>query len=441
MANEVTMADVKAAFDAEAKLNDEFRKTNDQRLRSLEVKGHGDPLFDEKLDKINEEMNRLEKIQANFRKQQDLAETRRVALEDEKKTRDEEWIRKIEGKVNRSLLGLGGSEIDATLEERANRKAYNAFLRKGIEKMSPDEAKVLVVSNDTTGGYLAPPTFAAEIIKAEVLFSPMRTLVTVRQIGSGEYQQPKRTQTAAAVRAGEVTTRAESQNPAWGLMKIGAPELYAEARVTWANLEDSAFNLESLLTDEFAEQFGVKEGAEVISGNGVNSCLGILDAAAAGPATPVAYTKSGVAATIASAAAGSAGQGNGLLNLYHQVKTAYASRGTWILNRASLGKVRLIQDTTGQYLWQPGLASASPPTILGAPYVECPDMPDEGANAFPIAFGDWKRAYTLVERVDMVVTRDPYTIASSGQVKFFARRRVGGQIVLGEAVRLYKCEA
>jgi HK97 family phage major capsid protein len=160
---------------------------------------------------------------------------------------------------------------------------------------------------------------------------------------------------------------------------------------------------------------------------------------------PIAYTPSTQASTIAGAAAGAAGQGDPLVTLFHAVKTAYARNGLWALNRKSLGKVRMLKDTTGQYLWQPGVGQSGTlmqgiaPTILGAGYVECPDMPDEGANAFPIAFGDWKRAYTLVDRIDMAVTRDPYTLASSGQVKIFARRRVGGQVVLGEALMLLKC--
>jgi HK97 family phage major capsid protein len=125
--------------------------------------------------------------------------------------------------------------------------AFDGFLRKGDEKLSADERKSLLVSNDTTGGYLAPPQMAADIIKAEVLYTPVRELVTVQPTAAAEFQQPKRTGTAAATRQGETGTRSETQNPAWGMMKIPAPELYAEARVTWANLEDSAFNLESML--------------------------------------------------------------------------------------------------------------------------------------------------------------------------------------------------
>jgi HK97 family phage major capsid protein len=108
------------------------------------------------------------------------------------------------------------------------------------------------------------------------------------------------------------------------------------------------------------------------------------------------------------------------------------------LNRFTLGAVRKLKDANDSYIWQPGLSAGVANTILGAPYVEVPDMPDVAAAAFPIAFGDWRRAYVIVDRIAMSVLRDPFTRGSQGQVKFLARRRVGGQVVLAEAVRKLK---
>lgn len=388
----------------------ELKSENDKRLAAIEAKGAADPLSQEKLTKINTALSELE--------------AKLSARADE-----------IERKANRAALGEAGGDPRKS-EAKAS---FLSAIRRGEERMGADERKALVISSDTGGGYLAPAEIVMEIVKAEVLYSPVRSIVRVRPTGSAEVVIPKRTGTASATRVGETQTRNETQNPSWGAMKISAPEMYAETRVTFADLEDSAFNLEQLIIDEFGEQFGVKEGAEFVSGNGINQMLGILDANAAGVGVPLAYTASGQAATIAGAAAGSAGQGDPLVNLIHAVKTAYARNGSWILNRNSLGKIRLLKDTTGKYLWDPGLNGGAAPTILNAPYVECPDMPDEGANAFPIGFGDWKRGYTMVDRVELAITRDPYTIASSGQVKISARKRVGGQVVLGEAMRLLKC--
>lgn len=441
----VSNDEVKAALTEIQKSFEEHKKINEARLDAIaREKSTSD--FDEKLARINDAISKQEDVHRRWMREQERLSEKKALEEKEFQLKQQEAERKMEARINRAVLGLGGNAMeDARLDEKLKWKVYEKYLRFGEAKaLSSEEQKVLQVSNDPAGGYLAPPTFIQDIIKAVVLYSPMRSLVNVIKSGSTEVQLPKRTRTAAATRVGEASTRSESQNPLWGLMKLTAPEMYAEARVTQANLEDSAFNLEQLLSDEFSEQFGVLEGYEVINGTGVGECLGFLDASAAGPSTPIAYTVSGGATTIAGA---SGSEADGLINLFHNVKTAYASKGTWVLNRASLGKVRLLKDTAGRYLWQAGgnpsgvggLDASAPGTILGAPYVEAPDMPNEGSGAFPIAFGDWKRAYTLVDRVELAITRDPFTLASTGQVKFFARRRVGGQVVLGEAIRLLKC--
>ena len=78
-------------------------------------------------------------------------------------------------------------------------------------------------------------------------------------------------------------------------------------------------------------------------------------------------------------------------------------------------------------------------TILGHPYIEASDMADIGANAYPIAFGDFRRAYMIVDRVSLAVLRDPFTQATTGNVRYIARKRVGGQIVQAEAISKLKC--
>jgi HK97 family phage major capsid protein len=133
------------------------------------------------------------------------------------------------------------------------------------------------------------------------------------------------------------------------------------------------------------------------------------------------------------------GQANGLLALKYAIKTAYARNAKWALNRTSLGSIRQLQDSNKQYIWMPGIQNGAPNTIDGDPYVEVPDMPSEGANTFPVAYGDFSRAYVLVERVQMALLRDPYTQATSGNIRFIMRKRLGGQVVLAEAIRKLKC--
>jgi len=82
-----------------------------------------------------------------------------------------------------------------------------------------------------------------------------------------------------------------------------------------------------------------------------------------------------------------------------------------------------------------------PNNILGQPYVLAADMPDIAANAFPVLFGDFRRAYIIVDRVQIEVQRLTEKYAEQGVIGFLARKRVGGQVVLAEAVRKLKVAA
>ncbi len=253
----------------------------------------------------------------------------------------------------------------------------------------------------------------------------------MRQTGSRSLQTPKRTGTAAAKWVGETETRTETQNPTYGLTEIPVHEMTAEVYVSFASLEDSAFDLEAELTNEFAEQFAVSEGLAVVSGNGIGKPFGFTD-----PGQGIPTTGSGTSGSIAS---GTGAKGDALISLAHAVKSPYAQRGRWVLNRQTLGSVRKLADTQGRYLWEPSPAVGMPSSILGYGYIEVPDMANEAANSLSVGFGDWQRGYVLADRMSMSVLRDTYSQASAGRVKFLARRRVGGQVVVSEALRLLKC--
>ena len=77
-------------------------------------------------------------------------------------------------------------------------------------------------------------------------------------------------------------------------------------------------------------------------------------------------------------------------------------------------------------------------TVLGYNYVEATDMPSVAGNAFPIAFGDFRRGYMIVDRVNLSVLKDNFTQATTGNVRYIARRRVGGQVVQAEALAKLK---
>ena len=107
------------------------------------------------------------------------------------------------------------------------------------------------------------------------------------------------------------------------------------------------------------------------------------------------------------------------------------------MNRATVGKIRMLKATDGHYLWQPGLQLGQPATLLGYPVAENDDMPDVGAGtaASAILFGDFNRGYTIVDRMGIRVLRDPYT--NKPFVHFYTTKRVGGMLVDSEAIKIF----
>jgi len=407
-----------------------YKTENDARLSEIEKKGAADPVTVDKLAKIEGELSKFEALNQRLTQSELQAKAAREATD------------RMEVAMSRLPNG-GGQRDEAKSKQRANDWLRAATLAQviGLPNLSTEqrkviddvaaEAKALNVGTDTAGGYLAPTEYLREMIKSVTEMSPVRSVVRIRSTAMKSIQIPKRTGQFSATWVVEQGTRTETTGLTYGLEELQTHELYALIDISNQMLEDSAFDMESELRMEAAEQFAVAEGAAVVSGNGVGKPEGFMANASVGE------NISGSAATIADVD----GQANGLLTLKHALKTAYTRNATWAMNRTTIGSVRKLKDAEKNYIWMPGIAAGRPNTIDGDPYVEMPDMPSEGAGLYPIAYGDFSRAYTLVDRIAMEMLRDPYTQATSGNVRFIFRRRMGGRVVLAEAIRKLKCSA
>jgi len=383
---------------------EDFKNANNERLEQLESKGASDPITDDKLSKIESKLDALEDVNQKFTKE----------MMESKKLNDR--MDKIETEIKRPEAGFETKEIDFKL------KAYDKYLRKGKESLDEMEHKVLTVSNDTGGGYLAPPEYVAEIQKKVTEMSPIRTIARVRTTSNRSVQVPTRTGVFSAAFVSETGTRSETTGLTYGMEEITAHELYALVDITEQDVEDSAFNMESELSAEFAMQFAVAEGTAFVNGSGAGRPEGFMSN------SNVATTNSGAASALTA---------NGLIDLYSAIKTEYARNGVFVFNRSTLGKIRQLQDTNGSYVFQAGfsLQVGVPNTILGQPYIEATDMPDVGAGNKPVAFGDFNRGYMIVDRINLAILRDPFTQATSGTIRYVARKRLGGQVIIAEAIR------
>jgi HK97 family phage major capsid protein len=276
----------------------------------------------------------------------------------------QEQLDRVETILNRPGA-LGGSDKAKEEEPRWRGVRSRACASRPPDRDPADmdlvrkHMNTLVKGNDAGAGYLlAPPDMQRDILKNVIEMTPMRSICSVKTIGSPELQAAQAHRHATATRVGETGTRSNTGDPAYGMLEILAPELFARFEVSQQMLEDSDYDLLAELRMESAEQFSYKEGYESINGTGAgtNQCEGILVNADIGEVV------SGSASAITA---------DGMIDLYHAVKTAYTRNGMFGLNRASLKAVRKLKDTTNQYLWIPGIANASPNTILGRRTSRC----------------------------------------------------------------------
>ena len=306
-------------------------------------------------------------------------------------------------------------------------KAFDTFLRKGKEALNSDEVKSLIISDDTAGGYLAPDAFNAELDRNIVLYSPVRSVARVLPTSSAAVLWPKRTGGLTAQWLGETQARPAS-TVTFGNSRYPVCDLGCYVDVSNATLEDTAFDIPALLSFEFAEEFGFEEGKAFVGGSTVLSPAGFIND------TTVGYTPSGAASNFAAS-----NPADALIDLYHGIKAPYRSNAVWGMNTTTLGVIRKFKDTTGRYLVSvAGLDNSPVTTLLGRPIIEMPDMPDIGANASPIVFGDFGNGYRIFDRISLSILRDPYSQASNGFTRFHGRRRVAGGVGKSEALRRLK---
>jgi HK97 family phage major capsid protein len=400
---------IKTALQDFGKTFEEFKKVNDERLEKIE-KGEGTAYVDEKISNLEAKLDSYEDINQKLTTAEANAEDIKSQIE------------KLETVVKRPNAGFDTKQVDDYMN------AFDKYCRKGVESLDPVEKKALTVSNDSTGGYLAPPEYVREIIKDITEISPIRSIARVRSTGQRSIQVPKRTGQFSAEWVAESGTRSETTGYTVGLEELPAHEHYALVDISEQDLEDSVFDLEAEMQSEFAEQFAKAEGTAFVSGNAVGKPEGFM-------------TNSSVSEI--DSGSNSAITADNLITLMHNIKSDYGRNGTFVFNRSTLSAIRKLKDTAGQYVFQAGmtLQGGMVNTILGQPYVEATDMASIAQNAYPVAFGDFSRGYMIVDRVALAVLRDPFTQATTGNVRYIARRRVGGQVVLPEAITKLKVSA
>ena len=128
-----------------------------------------------------------------------------------------------------------------------------------------------------------------------------------------------------------------------------------------------------------------------------------------------------------------------IVDLVYSLGARYRVNGAFVMNSKTAGSVRKMKDADGRFLWSDGLAAGEPARLMGYPVLIAEDMPDIASDAYAIAFGDFGAGYTIADRPDLRILRDPYS--AKPNVLFYATKRVGGDVSDFAAIKLLKFAA
>ena len=407
---------------------EEFKKANDERLAQIEKKGSADVVTEAKLQKIEADLEKAQKIAdeavlASKRQSRIVTDERGEVIDLDRKA--QEWASMNARRRGTVVGSFGAADMDGY------KAAFDTFLRKGEEVMGPDERKALSVGTDPDGGYVVNPDLSGRIVMKVFETSPMRAYASVQVISSDALEGLFDLNEASSGWVGETDSRAETNTPQLGKWRIPAHELYAKPKATQKLLDDASINMEAWLASKVAEKFARDEANAFVVGNGVNKPRGFLTFPS-GTTLPGTIERfdTGVNGAFAAAPNG----GDVLINALYGLKQQYRANATWFMNRATLKLTRKLKDSDGAYLWSPGIAAGQPASLLGYPVASFEDMPDPATDSLSIAVGDMREAYQIVDRLGIRTLRDPYS--AKPYVEFYTTKRVGGDVVNFEALKL-----
>jgi HK97 family phage major capsid protein len=304
------------------------------------------------------------------------------------------------------------------------------------------------IGSNPDGGYMVPYTVDNVIQSQLVALSPLRNYarIVLLGLGQGRYSFIVNERGATSGWAGETDARSETDTPVLGSVSPPEGDLFCNPKVSQWLLDDSSFNVEEFLQENISDEFAVQEGAAFVSGNGTNKPKGFLSYTRStdGDGTRAFGTIQYMKSTVADAlfpTTGSVSPTDILTDLVYSLRAPYrAGPGVaWLMNSLTAGSIRKLVDGFGKPLWAEGLQAGLPPLLLGYPVAIDENMPDIEANACPVAFGNWRLGYRIVDRLGIRMLRDPYT--AKPFVYFYTTKRVGGAVADSNAIKLLKCAA
>lgn len=406
-----TLDAIGAAFEAR-------KAAEDERYAELAKRGIT-PETEAKLNKIDAELDRLTELKKDL----ELLATRA------------------------SRPGAGARGERTSPEAEAYKSAFLDWMRAptdhGRQVRAQSAAKELekratqtVTSTGSAGGFALPEEIESAIARLSVDISPIRQIATVRTVSTSDYKELFDVNGAAFEWLAEAATRNQTNTSDLAEVAPTMGTASARPRASEESLDDLFFNVEAWLIQTASEAIAQGEGAAFVGGNGTARPTGFL----AGPAPVATADASRAFGTLQYIPGGQASamptSADVFYDMIYAARARYRANARWVTSKAILASLRKYKDTTNAYLWQPSLVMGQPDSFMGYPITEAEDMQAVAANSFPLAFGDFREGYLIVDRVGMRMTRDEITLP--GFVQFYIRKRVGGKIRNSQAIKLLK---
>jgi HK97 family phage major capsid protein len=251
-----------------------------------------------------------------------------------------------------------------------------------VNPNGPVDYRSLTKGSATAGGNTVPTSFYDRLIAHLIEVSAiMQAGATILNTNSGEViQVPKTTAHSSASIVTEGNAIGAS-DPAFGQVPLGAYKYGTMIQVSRELLDDTGVDLEGYLAMQAGRALGNAFGAHAMTGTGTSQPRGVITDATLG-------VTGGTGVTGAFSA-------DNLIDLFFSVIAPYRASASckWIMKDSTVANARKLKDTTGQYIWQPGLQAGSPDMILGKPVLTDPNVPGTALSAKSLVFGDFSQFF------------------------------------------------
>ena len=359
-------------------------------------------------------------------------------FQDEVKSKFEQQEERLTMIQTKSMTAGRPALSAAATEEAPHQKAFAAYLRSGDDDGLRGlvlEGKALNTAVAAEGGYLVDPQTSATIQGVLRSTSSIRSIANVVNVEATSYDVLVDHSELGSGWATETAALTETATPQIDRVSIPLHELAAMPKASQRLLDDSAFDVESWLAKRIAEKFARAEAAAFVNGDGIDKPTGFLTHASVANDS-WAWGSLGYVATGADGDFSSANPADAIVDLVYALDAEYRANAAFVMNSKTAGAVRKMKDADGRFLWSDGLAAGEPARLMGYPVVIAEDMPDIASGATAVAFGDFGAGYTIAERPEMRVLRDPFS--AKPHVVFYASKRVGGDVSDFAAIKLLK---